>query len=100
MNFLSALKLVGPLVLKGVNVAVPIIPLIIKGIEIAEQIGEDEPDRKPRKKELAKEIIELSAQVANKTTGTNAFDPSEVARIADETIDIVIRATNELKNKN
>lgn len=95
MNWIDALKIVGPLVLATVPGAAPFVPLILKGIEVAEE--SKVPGAK--KKETAKDIVGLAANVINTVTKIPAVDPHLAVNIADQSIDLVIKATNEFHNE-
>jgi hypothetical protein len=92
MKWLDALKAIAPLVLSSIPETRQYVPLIIRGIEVAE--GTKAPGKE--KKAIAKEIVDLGARVTNEVTKKEVIDPVRAVLIADQSIDLVIEATNKL----
>ena len=95
MKWIDALKMIGPVVLATIPQTQPYAPLILKGIEVADDLAA--PGAK--KKEAALDIIRLGAQIANTATKSNAINADHAVLVASGAIDLVVRAANELHDK-
>src|SRR5574338_476134 len=91
MTWVEALKTIGPIVLSTIPGAAPFVPLVLKGIEVAE----DSKAPGHTKKQLAKDITGLAANVVNTVKKSVVIDPVEATSVADRTIDLVVEATNQ-----
>lgn len=89
-KWLAILKVLGPAIMLAVPGAAPFIPLVMAGIEVAEMTG------KPgiEKKEIAKEAVALGATTANTIAKTEVINSAEAVKVADNTIDAIVGATN------
>lgn len=96
INWVQALKIVGPTIIQAVKPeAVPYTNLIIKGIEVAEELkvlGQT-------KKERAIEIAGFAANVINTTTKKQVMSPEFAMEATDHTVDLIVAATNEFHRK-
>ena len=90
MDWIKALKILGPAVLAVVPGAAAFAPLIIAGIELAEMTGKPGVE----KKEIAKEAVELGAKTANEVAKKEVINPAEAVKAADDTINAIVGVTN------
>ena len=74
-KWLQILEEVGPIVLTFTPLA-PIAPIVVAGINIAEQIPGATGDQK---KTFVQQLVGLGAQGANTVTGKSVIDPSAAA---------------------
>ncbi len=91
MTWVEALKVIGPVVLSTIPNAAPFVPLVLKGIEVAE----DSKSPGHTKKQLAKDITGLAANVTNTVAKRVVIDPVQAVDMAEQTINMVVEATNQ-----
>ncbi len=94
MDWLKVLKVIGPAVLAIVPGVGPFIPLIIAGIELAEESGKPGVE----KKQIAKDIVKLGMVAANQVAKKEIVKPEEAVKVADDTIDAIVGVTNIVSN--
>lgn len=90
MDWIKALKILGPAILMVVPGAQAFIPLIIAGIEVAEHSGLPGAD----KKVIAKEAVQIGAATANQIAKKEVIDVAQAQKVADDTIDAIVQVTN------
>jgi CHASE3 domain sensor protein len=90
MNWIDALRVLGPAVLMVVPGAQPFIPLIIAGIEVAERSNQKGAD----KKEIAKDAVRVGAATANQIAKKEVVNVAEAEKAAEDAIDAVVGVTN------
>lgn len=88
MKWLNVLKILGPAILAVVPGAQAFIPLMIAGMELAEET------QKPgaEKRGIAREAVRIGAETAKIAGAT--IDPEEAVTVYERTVDTVISATN------
>ncbi len=89
-KWIAILKIIGPAVMMVVPGAQPFIPLVIAGIEVAEMSNKSGVE----KRAIAMEAVELGAVTANTIAKKEVVLPIEASKVADDTIDAVVGATN------
>jgi predicted Mrr-cat superfamily restriction endonuclease len=90
MKWLDVLKVIGPAALAAVPGAAPFIPLIVAGIQVAEMSGKPGVE----KKEMAKAIVKIGAEATNTAAKKEIINPTDAVKLANDTIDIVVKAVN------
>lgn len=95
MDWIKILKIIGPAIMAVVPGGLAFAPLVIAGIELAEETQKAGAE----KKEIAKDAVKLGAEAANavaKKSGidTEVINPNAAVQVADDTIDAVVGATN------
>lgn len=86
MDWLKVLKILGPAILAVVPGAAPFIPLIMAGMELAEETGRPGVE----KKAIAKEAVKVGAEGVNLIAKKEIVNPTEAVQVADDTIDAVV----------
>lgn len=95
MKWLDILKVIGPAALAAVPGAAPFIPLIIAGMQVAEMSGKPGVE----KKEIAKAAIKVAAEATNQVAKKEIVNPEQAVRLANDTIDVVVKAVNAVSEK-
>lgn len=90
MDWLKVLKILGPAIMAVVPGALPFVPLVMAGIELAEETGKPGAE----KKEIAKEAVKLGAETANAVAHREVVNAAEAVAVADNTIDAVVGTVN------
>ena len=90
MDWLKALKILGPAILMVVPGAQAFIPLIVAAIQLAEETGKPGAE----KKTIAKEVVKLGAETANVVAKKEIVNPTDAVAVADNTIDAIVGTVN------
>lgn len=90
MDWIKILKILGPAIMAVVPGGLVFAPLVIAGIEIAEETQKAGAE----KKAIAKDAVKLAAEAANVVAKKEVVNPAEAVKVADDTIDAVVGATN------
>lgn len=95
MKWINILKIIAPAILAVIPGAQPFIPLIIAGMEVAEET------QKPgvEKKAIAIEAVKLGADTANTIAKKEVIDPSLAVKTAESSIDLIVDISNKLHDK-
>ncbi|SRR5258708_6861094 len=92
--FADVAKEVAPLALAAAGVPVGVIPLVVHGISIAEQVGGSSAD----KKATALDAVATGIAAVNAATGKQTIDPA-ITSVVDEGIDAAVGAINAAQKK-
>lgn len=91
MKWFDILKIIGPAVLAVIPGGAAIAPLVVAGMQAAEQI----PGKTgTEKKALVQEIVAIGAQGANAVAKREMLPPAEVAAVTGTGIDTVVGVVN------
>lgn len=100
MNWVDALKVAAPAVLKVVFPQLtPFIPAIVGGIELAEDLATKDPSLRPSKKQIATDIVQVSADITNAISKAPIFNAEDFAMLVGRAIDTAVQAANEVKKR-
>lgn len=89
-RFLSVLKVLGPAVLAVVPGAQPFIPLIIAGIQVAEETGKPGAE----KRQIALDAVVLGAEAANLAAKRVVVPVDDAVNVAADSIDAIVGTVN------
>jgi hypothetical protein len=90
-RWLQILETVGPMLLSFVPATQAIVPFVVAGIGIAEQIP---GATGPQKKTFVEQLIALAAGATNTATGKTTIDPTAAVTAAGSAIDTVVGIVN------